>query len=153
MKGITHDLIHDLTFYCTHNQLCVPQYKVNQCLEYLVYITLDKGYLNSKPISNFFLNKIVCTIIATWTINIPFSFYTLWILVTFIHARKERFFSSWRIQWSETPRFQPDLLLSGQMLVTYVHSVKNRKNVHQLLTSLLISNMEWLPTLQKVGKR
>ena len=29
MKEITHDLNHDLTFYCTHNQLCVPQYKVN----------------------------------------------------------------------------------------------------------------------------
>ena len=26
---ITQDLNHDLTFYCTHNQLCVPQYKVN----------------------------------------------------------------------------------------------------------------------------
>ena len=26
MKEITHDLNHDLTFYCTHNQLCVPQY-------------------------------------------------------------------------------------------------------------------------------
>ena len=23
------DITHDLTFYCTHNQLCVPQYKVN----------------------------------------------------------------------------------------------------------------------------
>ena len=22
---ITHDLNHDFTFYCTHNQLCVPQ--------------------------------------------------------------------------------------------------------------------------------
>ena len=20
---------HDLTFYCTHNQLCVPQYQIN----------------------------------------------------------------------------------------------------------------------------
>ena len=29
VKWITHDLNHDLTFYCTHNQLCVPQYKVN----------------------------------------------------------------------------------------------------------------------------
>ena len=29
VKEITHDLNHDLTFYCTHNQLCVPQYKVN----------------------------------------------------------------------------------------------------------------------------
>jgi hypothetical protein len=28
-KKITHDLNHDLTFYCTHNQLCVPQYEVN----------------------------------------------------------------------------------------------------------------------------
>ena len=26
---MTHDLNHDLTFHCTHNQLCVPQYKVN----------------------------------------------------------------------------------------------------------------------------
>ena len=26
---ITHDLNHDLTFYCTDNQLGVPQYKVN----------------------------------------------------------------------------------------------------------------------------
>jgi hypothetical protein len=24
-----HDLHQDLTFYCTHNQLCVPQDKVN----------------------------------------------------------------------------------------------------------------------------
>jgi hypothetical protein len=30
---------HYLTFYCTHNQLCVPQYNC-QCLEYLGYITL-----------------------------------------------------------------------------------------------------------------
>ena len=29
MKEITHDLNHDLTFYCRHYQLCVPQYKVN----------------------------------------------------------------------------------------------------------------------------
>ena len=29
VKEITHDLNHDLTFYCKHNQLCVPQYKVN----------------------------------------------------------------------------------------------------------------------------
>ena len=29
VKGKTHDLNHDLTFYCTHIQLCVPQYKVN----------------------------------------------------------------------------------------------------------------------------
>ena len=29
VKEITHDLNHDLTFYCTHNQSCVPQYKVN----------------------------------------------------------------------------------------------------------------------------
>ena len=29
MKEITHDSNHDLTFYCTHNQLCVPKYKVN----------------------------------------------------------------------------------------------------------------------------
>ena len=29
VKEITHDLNHDLTFYYTHNQLCVPQYKVN----------------------------------------------------------------------------------------------------------------------------
>ena len=28
-KEMTHDLKHDLTFYCTHNQFCVPQYKVN----------------------------------------------------------------------------------------------------------------------------
>ena len=33
------DLYHDLTFYCTHNQLCVPQYKVNDYLEYLGCIT------------------------------------------------------------------------------------------------------------------
>ena len=26
---MTHDLSHDLTFYSTHNQLCVPQYKIN----------------------------------------------------------------------------------------------------------------------------
>ena len=25
VKIITHDLNHDLIFYCTHNQLCVPQ--------------------------------------------------------------------------------------------------------------------------------
>ena len=35
MKEVTHDLSHDLTFYCTHNQLCVPQNKVN------VYSTWD----------------------------------------------------------------------------------------------------------------
>ena len=35
VKEITHDLNHNLTFYCTHNQLCVPQYKVN------VYSTWD----------------------------------------------------------------------------------------------------------------
>ena len=29
---MTHDLNHDLTFYCTHNQMCVPQYKVNVVL-------------------------------------------------------------------------------------------------------------------------
>jgi hypothetical protein len=29
VKEITHYLNHGLTFYCTHNQLCVPQYKVN----------------------------------------------------------------------------------------------------------------------------
>ena len=29
VKEITHDLNHDLTFYCIHNQLSVPQYKVN----------------------------------------------------------------------------------------------------------------------------
>ena len=23
------EITHDLTFYCIHNQLCVPQYKVN----------------------------------------------------------------------------------------------------------------------------
>ena len=28
-EKITPDLNHDLIFYCTHNQLCVPQYKVN----------------------------------------------------------------------------------------------------------------------------
>ena len=28
MKKIIHDLNHGLTFYCIHNQLCVPQYKV-----------------------------------------------------------------------------------------------------------------------------
>ena len=27
MKEINHDFNHDLTFYCTPNQLCVPQYK------------------------------------------------------------------------------------------------------------------------------
>ena len=32
MKEITHDFNHHLTFYCTHNQLCVPQYKVNRVL-------------------------------------------------------------------------------------------------------------------------
>ena len=37
MKGKTHDLNHDLIFYCTHHQLCVPH---SQCLEYLGYITL-----------------------------------------------------------------------------------------------------------------
>ena len=31
---------HDLTFYCKHNQLYVPQYKVN-VLEHLGYITLE----------------------------------------------------------------------------------------------------------------
>ena len=40
MKIISHDLNHDLIFYCTHNQLCVPQYLDSQCLEYLGYITL-----------------------------------------------------------------------------------------------------------------
>ena len=29
VKGKTHDLDHDLTFYFTHSQLCVPKYKVN----------------------------------------------------------------------------------------------------------------------------
>ena len=29
VKEITHNWNHDLTFYCTHNRLCVPQYKVN----------------------------------------------------------------------------------------------------------------------------
>ena len=28
VKQITHDLNHDL-FYCTHIQMCVPQYKAN----------------------------------------------------------------------------------------------------------------------------
>ena len=37
----THDLNHNLTFYCTHNQLCAPQY-TGQCLEYLGYITLAR---------------------------------------------------------------------------------------------------------------
>ena len=36
MKEIIHDLNHDLTYDCTHNQLCVPQYKVKD----LGYITL-----------------------------------------------------------------------------------------------------------------
>ena len=35
MKEITHDLNHDSTFYCTHNQFCVQEYKVN------VYSTWD----------------------------------------------------------------------------------------------------------------
>ena len=38
MKIITHDLSHDLIFYCTHNQLCVPPF-----LEYLGCITLKPG--------------------------------------------------------------------------------------------------------------
>ena len=29
VKEKTHDLNYDLSFYCTHNQLCVPQYKVD----------------------------------------------------------------------------------------------------------------------------
>ena len=28
MEEVTHDLNHDLTFNCRHNQLCVPQYKL-----------------------------------------------------------------------------------------------------------------------------
>ena len=35
-EKITHDLNHDLIFYCTHNQLCVPQYKF--FLNYKLYI-------------------------------------------------------------------------------------------------------------------
>ena len=35
VKEITHYLNHDLTFYCTHNQFCVPQSKIN------VYSTWD----------------------------------------------------------------------------------------------------------------
>ena len=34
---------HDLTFYCTQNQLCVPQYKLNVQSKYLGCITLGKG--------------------------------------------------------------------------------------------------------------
>ena len=35
-----HDVNHDLTFYCTHKQLCVPQYKVSVYSMYLGCITL-----------------------------------------------------------------------------------------------------------------
>jgi len=28
VKEITDDLYHDLTFYCTHNQLCAPMFRV-----------------------------------------------------------------------------------------------------------------------------
>ena len=41
MKEITHDLNHDLIFYCTHNQLCATV--DSRCLEYLGYITLIIG--------------------------------------------------------------------------------------------------------------
>ena len=35
-------IMHDLTFYFTHYQLCVPQY-LGQCLEYLGYIILTQA--------------------------------------------------------------------------------------------------------------
>ena len=38
MKIITRDLNYDLIFYCTHNQLCVPQYLDSQCFEYVLGI-------------------------------------------------------------------------------------------------------------------
>ena len=28
LKEMTNNLNHDLTFYCRHNQLCVPEYRV-----------------------------------------------------------------------------------------------------------------------------
>ena len=52
VKEITHDLNHDLTFYCTHNQLCVPQYKVN------VYSTWDIKLCRSPTQLN--LNSHLC---------------------------------------------------------------------------------------------
>ena len=46
LKETTHDLNHDSTFYCTHNQL--------QCLEYLGYITLNPDVRSFCYLNNFF---------------------------------------------------------------------------------------------------
>ena len=46
MKLITHDSNHDLSFYCTYNQLCWLQYKVNvlSTWDIKVCIVLEGGH-------------------------------------------------------------------------------------------------------------
>ena len=55
-----HDLNHDLIFYCTHNQLCVPQ-QISQCLENLGYITLTGARKQKeKAINVLMISRWVC---------------------------------------------------------------------------------------------
>ena len=55
---ITQDLNHDLTFYCTHDQLWLL-YCVCQCLEYLEYITLPLGLNCNIPSWQIFENILI----------------------------------------------------------------------------------------------
>ena len=60
MKEKTHDFNHDLTFYCTHNQLCVPQCSIRSMFRVL-------GIYNFEPIAkNFHAFKLELFNISTF---------------------------------------------------------------------------------------
>jgi hypothetical protein len=57
VKEISHDLSHDLTFYCTHNHLCVSQYKVNTLGMYNFGTTPKLSFVSEVRINQFYLLK------------------------------------------------------------------------------------------------